>query len=102
MAAANHPPELQGGVCRAQTPCHNAHYIEREIGRVADQKQKLLLADRNEFGVAGRNCCRTARRVIDQGHFSEDAVLRQRLKDTIAETNFDFAALNNEQFLRWV
>src|SRR5215471_97125 len=68
--------QLQGGVRCAQTPCHNAHYIEREIGRFADQKQKLLLADRNQLGVAGSNCCRAARRAIDQSHFSKNAVLR--------------------------
>jgi hypothetical protein len=28
--------------------------------------------------------------------------LRQGLEDTIAKTNFDFAALNDEEFLRWV
>src|SRR6516165_7610355 len=94
--------QLQCGVRCAQTPCHNAHYIEREIGRVTDQKQKLLFADRNELGVAGGNCRGAARRAIDQGHFSEDAVLRQRLEHAIAQTNFDLTALNNEQFMRRV
>src|SRR5215472_16821515 len=56
--------QLQGGVRCAQTPRHNAHYIEREIERIADQKQKLLLADRNQLGVAGSNCCCAARRAI--------------------------------------
>src|SRR5262249_42759887 len=32
------------------------------------------------------------------GHFAKNGVLRQGLEDTIAEANFDIAALNDEQF----
>ncbi len=69
----------------------------------------LLTRNRNCFSVTGTSLTSLAATAvalrgarIDQGHLAEDAVLRQRFEDPIAEADFDLAALDDEQFLRGI
>ena len=85
---------------RFAQPLHqNAHDVEREIRRVADHHQKLLLGDRNERHVGCRHRGGAARAVIDQRHLAENAELRQGVEQAVAEADLDVAALDDEQFL---
>jgi hypothetical protein len=99
LATANRPSRNYSAVFAARK--------RRAITRITLSAKYgvLLIRNKNCFSLTGTslaslaaNCCRAARRGIDQGHFSENA-LRQRLEHAITETDFNLAALNNEQFL---
>jgi hypothetical protein len=100
IAARDCDRALDRAVLRTQPPGQNAHDVEREMRRAADQKQKLLLGDRDELHVARRNRGGAARRRIDQRHLAENVVVGQRAEQPIAEADVDLAALNDEKLRR--
>jgi hypothetical protein len=67
---------------------------------VRTDKNCLFLAHRHDDRIGCRDHRGAARTAVDQRHLAEDAQLRQRVEQAIAEPNFDFAALDDEQFLR--
>jgi hypothetical protein len=46
---------LHAPIGSAQPPRHNTQNIEREVRRMADEEQKLLLTDRDKLHVADRD-----------------------------------------------
>src|SRR5580658_3406999 len=48
-------PASQALVGRAQPPRHDAYHVQGKMRRVADQEQKLLFANRDEFHVGLRH-----------------------------------------------
>ena len=80
---------------RPEPSCQDAHHLEREKRRLADQKQKLLFRDRDQLDIGLRHRGRAARRVVDQRHLAEDLIGRQFGQFAIARQDGDRAALDD-------
>src|SRR5882757_5691229 len=68
----------------AKTLTEYAHDIQRKAGRLLGEKKKALLVDRCQGAIRQRGDGCSARRVIDQRHFADQASRRKLFKDFVA------------------
>jgi CRP-like cAMP-binding protein len=90
------------GIGGTQALHQDAHHIQCEIRRAADQEEKLLLANWNNRRVSCRDRRCATGTVIDQRHLAENAALRQGIEQAVAEANLDRSSFDDEQLLRRV
>ena len=95
-------PLAKGFVRRPQPFGKDAHDLKREVGRLADQKQELLLRYRHQFDVGDCGDGGAARLAVDQGHLAENAFSAEFADRTVADLDPDLSAFDHEKLAGFV
>jgi 3-deoxy-D-arabino-heptulosonate 7-phosphate (DAHP) synthase class II len=73
--------------------------LQREIGRLAHQKQELLFGDGHQLHIGDRDRGGAARLIVDQRHLTENIVGVKVGQRAVAELDANIAALDHEQLV---